>query len=499
MKLNKLALTIGIASLALVGLAHAQSQQFWMMKAVPILKPSGSGKPSPSIKLSTANLPEGMEGKSYNFDLKTLTQVTAGPGIASVEYGIGGGDLPAGISLSNDGILAGKPTTPNIPTGSSFTVYANYSGANSNQAYTIKIGNSVLAATKIVVGAGFSCAITVDGAVKCWGQNNSSQLGRGAHTFIAETLPKTAVGLDSGVTDISAGNNHACAIQSGAVFCWGSNSSGQIGNGTSITAKVPTKVPGIVNATSVSAGGVHTCAIDSGIVKCWGANPDGRLGDGNMIAKQLTPVQTIGLSNTTSISAGDYSTCAIDSGAAKCWGNGTTLGNNDVTNSAVPVQVSGLSSGIAQISVGTNHACALLNNGSAKCWGLNSYGQLGNGEMSNDFELTPVSVMSGGLPITSFKSMVAGLTHTCGIMQSGGVKCWGSNSTGRFGDGSTNPSINPVDTLLNNPSLMDIGGDHGCAIVNGLAKCWGGNYVGNLGIGNTDSPMLSPQNVKYGD
>src|SRR3989344_1222665 len=158
--------------------APAQAADYWVLKATPSLKPQAAEMPAePAIALSAGVLPDGMEGKAYSFDLKTLTQVTAGPGIGSVQYALGGGSLPTGISLSNDGQLAGTPTALTAPEGAGFTVVGTYVDKTGQQVYTIKVGESTLDATQIAAGSSHSCAITTACGMKCWGMNAYGQLG----------------------------------------------------------------------------------------------------------------------------------------------------------------------------------------------------------------------------------------------------------------------------------------------------------------------------------
>ena len=188
---------------------------------------------------------------------------------------------------------------------------------------------------------------------------------------------------------------HTCALTSGgAAKCWGFNGTGQLGTGTTSGSKTPVQVTGLTTGvTAITAGVMHTCAIAAGgAAKCWGFNSGGQLGNGTTTTSP-TPLQVTGLATgVTAINADTWNTCAVASGAAKCWGYnaGGQLGNGTTADSATPVQVSGLTTGVAAISAGLFHACALTVAGVAKCWGANADGQLGNGTTTDS--LTPVSV-----------------------------------------------------------------------------------------------------------
>jgi alpha-tubulin suppressor-like RCC1 family protein len=177
-------------------------------------------------------------------------------------------------------------------------------------------------------------------------------------------------------------------------------------------------------AAQISVGGLHTCALTTeGGVVCWGSNEYGQLGDGTTTDRS-TPLGVSGLSaGVAQLSSGADSGCVVTTGgAAKCWGDNLygQLGDGTTTSRSTPVNVSGLSSGVAQISVGTNHTCALTTGGGVKCWGFNRTGELGNGTTTNSSTPVNVSGLASGVAQIS-----VGGDHTCAVTTVGGAKCWG--------------------------------------------------------------------------
>ena len=339
---------------------------------------------------------------------------------------------------------------------------------------------------------GFTCALFLDGMVKCVGNNFNGQLGDGTTT--SRTTPAAVSGLASGVKVMYAGTGHACAITSaGGVKCWGWNLYGQLGDGTTTDRTTPVDVAGLTSGvTSIAPGGLFTCALtSSGGVKCWGNNDNGELGDGTTTSR-ATPVDVIGLtSGVTAISAGYYSVCALTTaGGIKCWGLNMEglLGDGSQTDRNTPVDVIGLTSGMAAISTGENHTCALTSAGGVKCWG--------NYNTDGMAHLTPVDVsgLTSGVAAVS-----SGNLYTCALTSSGGVKCWGDNGEGQLGDGTITNRNTPVDVigLTSGVTAISAGCTHTCAITSaGGVKCWGDNSVGQLGDG-TSTDRLTPVDAHF--
>jgi alpha-tubulin suppressor-like RCC1 family protein len=242
-----------------------------------------------------------------------------------------------------------------------------------------------LASGTDVVSAGgvHTCALTAGGGARCWGYGPYGQIGNGTNN--GYTAPQGVSGLSGGVRAISAGWGHTCALTTaGAVKCWGYNNHGQLGDNSTSNRNAPVAVNGLSSGvTAISAGLYHTCALTAGHgVRCWGDNGNGQLGD-NTNTDHWIPADVSGLtSGVKAISAGWYYTCALmEAGGVKCWGSNLRgqLGDWSNEDRWTPVDVWELSGGIAAISAGGYHTCVLMTNGGIKCWGDNSNGQLGDG------------------------------------------------------------------------------------------------------------------------
>jgi alpha-tubulin suppressor-like RCC1 family protein len=324
-------------------------------------------------------------------------------------------------------------------------------------------------AVSVAAGLADTCALTSAGGVECWGYNGHDELGDGQ---TADSLtPVPVSGLASGVTSIAEGLRNACAItRGGGVKCWGAIYFGALGDGTTTRHSAPVDVAGLGSGvTAISAGGDDACAVTaSGGAKCWGLNYLGQLGDGTSTDRP-TPVDVSGLaSGVTAITSGlNIRTCAIAAGGrVMCWGRRhltpavvSGLGTDVKAINALcaltaagavkcwgedlaAVDVPGLDAGVTAIASSGNHSCALTSLGGAKCWGLNNHGQLGDGTETN--RTTPVDVVGLHGPAAA---IATGAFHTCAILQTGGVDCWGSNLSGQLGDGTTVDRSQPVSVI----------------------------------------------------
>jgi alpha-tubulin suppressor-like RCC1 family protein len=337
-----------------------------------------------------------------------------------------------------------------------------------------------------------TCAVTADGLVQCWGENESGQLG--AVRAQDDLTPVTVAGLSDAIA-VSAGGVHTCALRSGGrVQCWGGKYSYRMpnGDGSTTNALKPVTVSGLSGAVAVSAGSGHSCALtNDGGAQCWGGSGQGQLGDGST-TNALTPVSVHGLSGALSVSSGNSHSCAVESeGHARCWGLNLSgqLGDGSTRIAWAPVTVSGLSDAVA-VSAAGNHSCAVTGFGRVQCWGDNEYGQLGDGSRTE--ALTPVTV-SG---LSDMVAVSAGDYHTCAVTRSGIVKCWGSNFAGQLGDGSRTDALTPVTVSdLNDAVAVSADGQHTCVLTSGgRVQCWGDNEYGQLGDGSR-TEALTPVTV----
>lgn len=304
--------------------------------------------------------------------------------------------------------------------------------------------------SNISAGGHHTCVTRAsDGTVDCFGENESGEIGDGVIGGIA-TKPFAVSGL-SGALAVSSGVSHTCAVfPSGVVECWGDNSFGQLGDGTHNSSATPVAVPNVA-ATQVAAGLRHTCAVlQGGTLRCWGDNTLGELGDGTHTSGS-TLVK--GISAATNVAVGTGHACAVANGQVSCWGDNTSgqLGNGTTTASPSPVGVHGLPSPSTNparaVVAGLSHSCAVLQNGNVYCWGQNQLGQLGNETTTSSSTAVAVMATAGfEAPIpepiqgVSAVSSSANANHTCVSFSGGGAICWGDNSSGQLGNSATNAS-----------------------------------------------------------
>lgn len=368
---------------------------------------------------------------------------------------------------------------------------------------------------QVEVGYYHSCALRHDGALWCWGQNLHGELGDG--TYARRVLPVQATSSASGfgannIASIAADLYRTCALNdNGRAFCWGHNAFGQIGDGSTTGRINPVRVEVIGTGVQTLSASHHlSCAVgEFGKAWCWGRNNHGQVGDGSTTNRSLpVPVSiapALGFRdfNIAAVAAGQNHGCARNlRGRAFCWGSNHfgQLGDGTTTDRLTPVQVDTSAPGfngfnIAQISAGESHTCALTSTGRAFCWGRNGFGQVGHGlPASVRVELpTAVNTSATGFGVRNIVRIVAGGDSSCALNVNGRAFCWGKNSYGQVGDGTTIDRIAPVQLSALGRELRDIapGFYHSCAIdAAGDVWCWGRNNHGQLGEGTTADSLV---------
>lgn len=330
----------------------------------------------------------------------------------------------------------------------------------------VALGDAPLAGFTIGSEGNHTCVLFENGKVRCWGRNSRGQLGVGDTDDRGDEpdeLPSEVKLGDATVVHVSAGVNHTCALaSSGDVFCWGRNDHGQLGLGHTLDIgdqpgeMPPAAVPlGDESVERLTLGARHTCALmTSGMVRCWGQNNRGQLGLGHAADVGDSPGEmppdpvALGDETVLDVAAGSHHTCALlASGSLRCWGDNTTgaLGIDlpeeywgDEPDELQPKEAKLGGALVRQVALGNGHTCAVLQSGDALCWGYNVVGQLGI-DSTTDWgkgaqPMPPPSVKLGGEGVAQ---IATGSHHTCALMESGRVRCWGLNNAGGLGLDST--------------------------------------------------------------
>ena len=296
------------------------------------------------------------------------------------------------------------------------------------------------------LGAYYTCALKNKKNVNCWGRNNVGQLGDGTTT--SRSIP-TSINVGNGrtVTQLALGLHHSCAVLNGGdIKCWGWNNDGQLGDGTTTSRSLPTSI-NVGNGrtvTQLALGRYHSCAVlNGGDIKCWGNNSSGHLGDGTTTSRSIPTSINVGNGRTvTQLALGWCHSCALlDGGDIKCWGRNVDgqLGDGTTTSRSLPTSVNvGNGRTVTQLALGWYHSCALLDGGDIKCWGRNTHGQLGDGTTTSR-SLPTSSNVGNGRTVTQ---LARGGYHSCALLNGGNIMCWGRNTHGQLGDGTTNDQRN---------------------------------------------------------
>lgn len=402
---------------------------------------------------------------------------------------------------------------------------------------------------QIASGGVHTCALLSNGGIKCWGNNWFGQLGSIYADMIGnepgemgDKLAYVDIGTNASAVSIVAGGYHTCALLTGGeVKCWGSAEYGALGGSSQNLGDGPDemgdKLPfvefGVKNSVvSLSAGYYHTCAVfDDGGVKCWGKNEFGELGLGDTTARgystnemgQALPFVDIGVGQKpVQVANGEMHSCAsVSGGLVKCWGSGDLLGlelsypdhrgdePNEMGDKLPWLDLDAVAT--QSIDAGAEHTCAVLEGGHVKCWGASNYGQLGLGSI--DPKGGQAGEMGKFLPYVDLGAMVvavdvvAGRNHSCALLDSATIKCWGDNSQGKLGIGDTKNRGDDPGEMGDALPIVDVGAPvsalahgseegHQCAVLtDGSAKCWGNNSYGQLGLGDYSSRGGHPSHM----
>ncbi len=391
-------------------------------------------------------------------------------------------------------------------------------------------------------GEQHTCALRTNGTVWCWGGATFGQLGDGT-TGDVDGIRTSPVQVRrgsttlTGVTRVTSGSLHSCAVRTGGtVWCWGTASDGQLGNGQSGPGAHRTRAVQVrrgsghlTGVVQLAAGLGHTCALRAdGAVLCWGRAAQGQVGDGTFgdsDGQRTTPVRVRRgsgyLDDVIAIASGDYHVCVIRSGGSVfCWGDGIhgQLGDGESGTDhrrSMPTRVrrgSAYLTHASGIAAGADHTCVRRTDGTAWCWGIGEYGQLGDGTRGGSttgIRTRPVQVRRGSGVLTGVAGIGAGTTHTCARRTDGSAWCWGFAREGQLGDGTTgdatdNLRLKPVRVVRPSGSFIGVrrldGGDrHTCALRTDKSMwCWGGNDRGQLGRGShDDDPHPYPRRVLF--
>lgn len=342
----------------------------------------------------------------------------------------------------------------------------------------------------LAVGAAHTCAVRPTNHSYCWGFNEYGAAGIGASGPVA--TPVGTLGALA-IQSASAGSEFSCGLDAGnGAWCWGDNLSGELGDGTTNDRGEPIAVAGGQSFTQLVTGNEFTCGLSNKMAYCWGDNYMGQLGDGTTNA-HATPNAVSGSLQFVQLAAGDFHTCGLTAGGSVyCWGSNASgeLGIGSVVSHAAPTLVTG-GNQYAAVTAGNELTCALTTGGAAYCWGANLYGAIGNGT-TNTVVMSPTAV-GGGIV---FSGIAAGAFHVCAVSAAGPTYCWGDNSNGQIGDGTTIDRTSPA--KVSGSALfaaVGAGFAHTCALTAaGATYCWGLNTSGQLGNGTLLS-QLAPAAV----
>ncbi|MBI4408455.1 MAG: hypothetical protein HY561_02025 [Gemmatimonadetes bacterium] len=351
----------------------------------------------------------------------------------------------------------------------------------------------------ISAGGAHTCALTPAGRVYCWGSNTAGQLGA-ADTAAVRPVPVPVAGRVL-FLQLSAGGAHTCALATeGRAYCWGDGSNGQLGTGARTSTRAPAAVEG-ARLQSISAGGLHTCGLDGdGVAYCWGNNAYGQLGTGDDLPRD-GPTRVLGAPAFVTLDAASWHTCGLTAdGRVYCWGYHLLeqIGENALGRRCgfapcepTPVLVGGLPR-VRTVDAGGLQSCAMDDAGGARCWGADLAGELGAGIDPGESSARPLRVAGEH----SFAELSVGEHATCAV-EGPRAYCWGSNGWGQLGIGEQGGQhFAPVEVLGGTLVRVSAGMQHACGLdARGVAYCWGDNREGQIGDGTT-ATRIAPERVR---
>ncbi len=353
-----------------------------------------------------------------------------------------------------------------------------------------------------IVSAGGEHACVIDSLrdLWCWGWNSKGQLGIGDNDY---RFSPTKVALQNDPLEIALGYYHTCIVNVlSKLYCFGWNKSGQLGVGDNVDYNTPREVA-LVNeeVAHLFVGYDHTCIIDVlSMLFCWGSNTYGELGFGDNVNRN-TPTAVTLVNNPTQVALGKSHMCVVDLlSKLFCVGYNAfgQLGTGDTTNRFFPTEVTGLGN-VDQVRAGQEHTCIVDSFSKLFCWGSNAVGQIGVGDAGTGLPIRPtptqVSLQSG------VSHLSLGYFHTCIIDVSSSLYCWGGNNFGEVGTGYYTPNggifIPTQIGFANGPAQISLDGYFSCALDdNGSLYCWGSNSSGQLGLGNANQEYFAPTFVR---
>ncbi|MCW2767112.1 MAG: cutinase family protein [Nocardioides sp.] len=449
---------------------HAAAKQMW---------DRASAWPRPLTGQTVATTP----GESFSRQL--LVRVGSAHAATSVFEPLGA--LPAGVTLSESGVLAGAVSTAGS-VDVSFAVHNSAPVTSSTSGTVTIVATSVEASSQVNAGGQSSCHVNGEGTAYCQGDNTFGQLGDG--TDVDRRRP-VQVGAIGEWATISTSGATTCGVKrTGQLFCWGMNARGQLGLGGGPQRWSPQLVGTSSSWATVATGWLHTCGVrQNGTLWCWGANDAGELGIGSRISK-AAPVKVGEGKSWTSVTVGGWHSCGLHAdGSASCWGRNDfgQLGTGSTARRLRPIAVASDLSW-TQLDASWSSTCGLATDGVIRCWGQNDQGQLGDG--SRVPRLLPVDVAGA----RAWSDLAVGDTHACGLDSTGTAWCWGSNRYGELGDGTETGSPTPTKVAGDQIWVsLDAGWLHSCALaLDDTMQCWGNNEKGQLGRGDRINRSTPP-------